>query len=102
MQQGSETMVNVARRETRRAVNAKVAGNAFFAAGDMLRAHACYTTALLLAPPLTASRQMLPMLAEVRVSSLANRAAACLALRWFAQAVLDASSAIAEVGQGFV
>ena len=90
-------IVKVAMRESQRAIAVKTVGNEFYAAGEMQLAHERYTTALLLAPPLLPLRKMLPALAEVRVAILANRAAACLALGWFVNAVLDASSAIAEV-----
>ena len=95
-------IVKVAMRESQRAIAVKALGNDFFAAGKMKLAHKHYTTALLLAPPLLPLRKMLPALAEVRVAILANRAAAGLALGWFVNAVLDASSAIAEVRICFV
>eukprot|EP01052_Picozoa_sp_SAG31_P054854 SAG31_NODE_14826_length_785_cov_1.673469_1_plen_261_part_11 len=92
-------------RETERAREHKAAGNALFSKGDLRGAHAEYSQSIKLAPPLLELRQVVrtecgtTTLAELRVAALANRAATALALGWYIQAILDASTAIAEANR---
>ena len=97
----------VAKRESQRAIASKLQGNIYFAQEKWQLAFDEYTDALMKLPSIvqfghvrSGPAESSATIDQLKLTLYCNRAAASLKLGWYAAAILDASSAIAESVNG--